>query len=235
MEKLFTREQARKFLAENNLKDADSIGDALVAQFKDLIQEALEAEMNHKLGYSKYDWKNKEGENSRNGHTKKTIKSKFGEMEIATPRDTNGEFEPVIVKKHERVVSHSVEDMKLIYTAPNEEAGLEALDRFEEIWGKKYAYAVKSWRANWKSLSTFFRYPSEIRKIIYTTNPIEGFNRILRKATKNKSSFPTDDSLFKLLYLVVMDSTEKWQSVRDWSQIINQLSVYFGERVTKHL
>jgi transposase-like protein len=126
-------------------------------------------------------------------------------------------------------------DMKLIYTSPNEEAGIQALDRFEEIWGKKYSYAVKSWRSNWKSLSTFFRYPAEIRRIIYTTNSIEGFNRILRKATKNKSSFPTDDSLFKMLYLVVMDSTEKWQSVRDWSQIINQLSVYFGERVTKHL
>ena len=73
MGKLFTREQARQFLKENNLKDADSIGDALVAQFKDLLQEALEAEMDHELGYSKYDWKNKENSNSRNGHTKKTV------------------------------------------------------------------------------------------------------------------------------------------------------------------
>ena len=111
MAKLFTREQARQFLKENNLKDADSIGDALVAQFKDLLQEALEAEMDNKLGYSKYDWRNKEVENSRNGHTKKTLKSKFGEIEIRTPRDTNGEFEPVIVKKHERILSTSVEDM----------------------------------------------------------------------------------------------------------------------------
>ena len=103
MAKLFTREQARQFLKENNLKDADSIGDALVAQFRDLLQEALEAEMDNKLGYSKYDWRNKEVENSRNGHTKKTLKSKFGEMEINTPRDTNGVFEPVIVKKHERI------------------------------------------------------------------------------------------------------------------------------------
>ena len=111
MAKLFTRDQARQFLKENNLKDADSIGDALVAQFKDLLQEALEAEMNHELGYSKYDWKNKDISNSRNGHTKKTIKSRFGEMEINTPRDINGEFEPVIIKKHERVLSTSVEDM----------------------------------------------------------------------------------------------------------------------------
>ena len=111
MNKLFTKEQARQFLKENNLKDAGSIGDALVAQFKDLLQEALEAEMDHELGYSKYDWKNKESENSRNGHTKKTIKSRFGEMEIKTPRDINGEFEPIAVKKHERVLSTSVEDM----------------------------------------------------------------------------------------------------------------------------
>src|SRR3989338_3610051 len=104
MGKLFTREQARQFLKENNLKDADSIGDALVAQFKDLLQEALEAELNHELGYSKYDWKNKETDNSRNGHTKKTVKSKFGNIELQIPRDTKGEFEPIIVKKHERML-----------------------------------------------------------------------------------------------------------------------------------
>ena len=111
MGKLFTREQARQFLKENKLKDAVSIDDALVAQFKDLLQEALEAEMDHELGYSKYDWKNKESNNSRNGHTKKTVKSRFGEMEINTPRDTNGEFEPVAVKKHERVLSPAAEGM----------------------------------------------------------------------------------------------------------------------------
>jgi len=93
----------------------------------------------------------------------------------------------------------------------------------------------KGWHNNWKSLSAFFRYPDEMRKIIYTTNPIEWFNRVIRKATKNKSSFPTDDSLFKLLYLVVMDFQEKRQTVRDWSQMVNQLGVYFGERMTKHL
>ena len=94
---------------------------------------------------------------------------------------------------------------------------------------------MKSWRNNWKSLSTFFRYPDEIRKIIYTTNPIEGFNRVIRKATKNKSSFPTDDSLFKLLYLMVMDFQEKRQTVRDWGQMVSQLGIYFGERVTEQV
>src|SRR3989344_3066360 len=111
MGKLFTREQARQFLKENNLKDADGIGDALVAQFKDLLQEALEAELDHELGYSKYDWKNKEGENSRNGHSKKTVTTEFGKVELDIPRDVHGEFEPVIVKKHERMISPSVNDM----------------------------------------------------------------------------------------------------------------------------
>ena len=106
----------------------------------------------------------------------------------------------------------------------------------QKKWGKKYSYAVKSWRNNWKNLATFFKYPQEIRKIIYTTNHIENFNRTIRKITKTKSSFPTDDSLFKLLYLIIMDNTKKWtMAVRDWNQIINQLSVHFGERITRYM
>ena len=109
-----------------------------------------------------------------------------------------------------------------------------ALEKFEEIWGCKYQYAIKSWKNNWKRLSTFFKYPDEIRKIIYTTNAIENLNRNLRKVTKNKSSFPTDDSLFKILYLIISDLSEKWQSIRDWNQMVTQFGVYFGERVTKY-
>jgi transposase-like protein len=110
MDKLFTKEQARNFLKKNNLKDAKSIEEAFVAQFKDVIQEALEEELSYELGYSKYDWKNKEGENSRNGHTKKTVKSSHGNLDLLIPRDTAGEFEPVIVKKHERRLTESLED-----------------------------------------------------------------------------------------------------------------------------
>lgn len=407
MVKLFTKEQARQFLKDNEIKDAGSLKTALVAQFKDLLQEALEAELDNELGYSKYDWKNKETENSRNGHSKKTVMTEFGKAELDIPRDVNGEFEPVIVKKHERMVSPSVNDMiismyakgmstrdihahmgriygldvsaemvtritdkvipkakewqnrpldqmypflyldgmvfnvvqdgqvtkktayviyaitttgmkdvlgiwigesesskfwmsvlvdiknrgvediliasidglngfedaikavypkteiqrcivhqvrscckfvsykdrkqfcadmKLVYGAVNEKDGAQALDAFEEKWGKKYAYAIKSWRAHWGSLSTFFRYPPEIRRIMYTTNPIESFNRVIRKITKTKSAFPTDDSLLKLMYLIVMDISEKWtMSVHNWSEAVSQLSIYFGERITKHL
>ncbi|NJD53162.1 MAG: IS256 family transposase, partial [Candidatus Methanoperedens sp.] len=127
-------------------------------------------------------------------------------------------------------------DMRVIYTAANEEAGSAALDRFEEKWGGKYSYAIKSWRANWESLSTFFKYPPEIRRLIYTTNPIENFNRRIRKITKNKGSFPTDDSLFKILYLIVMDAAEKWtMPIQSWGIILNQLQVYFGERMDAYI
>jgi transposase-like protein len=406
MKKLLTKEQVRQIAKRNNF-DAELMANDLIANYKDILQEALEAEMDNELGYSKYDWKNKIDSNSRNGHSKKTVSSRFGKIKLNIPRDTNGKFNPVTVKKHERRVNPSMNDriismyakgvstrdinsqmkeiygidvsaeivsritdkviplaqewqnrplqevypllfldgivfdvrqdgqltkktayvayainlegmkeilgvwlgeaesakfwmnvvcdlqtrgvkdifiasvdglkgfekaicsvfpkteiqkcvvhqirtstkfvsykdrkkfcadMKPIYTAPNEKAGLDALDQFEQIWNKKYPYAIKSWRDNWKSLSTFFKYPQEIRKIIYTTNHIENFNRTIRKVTKTKSSFPTENSLFKLLYLIVMDKTEKWtMPIRDWGIIINQMGIYFGERLTNYL
>ena len=88
---------------------------------------------------------------------------------------------------------------------------------------------LKSWRENWANLSTYFKYPQEVRRLIYTTNTIEGFNRQLRKVTKSKSVFPTDDSLLKMLYLAMMDITKKWTGRRqDWSRIHAQLSIYFA-------
>ncbi len=93
MAKLFTREQGRTWLRENNLKDGNSIENAFIAEIKDVLQEALEEEMNTTLGYTRYDWKNKNTDNSRNGHSKKTVKSQLGEIDLKIPRDTNGEFE----------------------------------------------------------------------------------------------------------------------------------------------
>lgn len=101
-------------------------------------------------------------------------------------------------------------DLKAIYTAVDEPSALNALEVFAEQWDKKYPKISKSWRENWANLSTYFKYPDEIRKLIYTTNAIEGFNRQLRKVTKSKSVFPTDDSLFKMMYLAMMDITKKW-------------------------
>ena len=96
-------------------------------------------------------------------------------------------------------------DLKAIYAAVDEQSALDALDAFAEIWDKKYPKISKSWRENWANLSTYFKYPKEVRRLIYTTNTIEGFNRQLRKVTKSKAVFPTDDSLFKMLYLAMME------------------------------
>lgn len=125
-------------------------------------------------------------------------------------------------------------DLKLVYQAATEEAALEALDALEETWGDKYPSSISSWRNNWPQLCTYFKYPPEIRKIIYTTNSIENFNRQLRKVTKTRSVFPTDDSLFKLLYLAMMDITSKWKGKPNrwnWGQILNQLMIYFEGRI----
>lgn len=103
-----------------------------------------------------------------------------------------------------------MKDLKTVYNAINEESALEALDKFESTWGKKYPKIGISWRKNWVELSTYFKYPQVVRTLIYTTNRIENYNRQLRKVTKNKGVFPTDDSLLKMLYLVTIDKTKKW-------------------------
>lgn len=123
-------------------------------------------------------------------------------------------------------------DLKAVYAAPDEQAALSALDDFEKVWGQKYPRIAKSWRVNWSNLSTYFKFPDAVRRLIYTTNTIEGFNRQLRKVTKSKSVFPTDDSLLKMLYLAMLDITKKWTSRRmDWGQIHAQLLIYYGDRM----
>lgn len=402
----FNKEQIHAFLKHYNVKEAKDIENGLKDMFKGVIEEALQAELTEDLGYSKHDFRNKATANSRNGSSKKTVKSSMGELELNVPRDRHNEFEPVLVKKRQsdvsgiedkilslygrgmttrdingtmneiygidlsadtvsritdkiipvirewqnrplqelytcvyldgfnanvktdgayaqkcahivmgigvdgkkdilgiwlsenesakfwlsvlndlktrgvkdiliacidgltgfepaikaafplakvqRCIVHHVRnccrfvsykdlkefcaDMKEIYRAVDEEAGLAALDEFSEKWKGKYSYAVKSWYDNWDSLSTFYSYSPEIRKLIYTTNPIEGFNRMLRKHTKNRCNFPSDDALMKVLYLATVSCIEKWQlRARDWNQIINELIIHFEERVQKYV
>lgn len=123
-------------------------------------------------------------------------------------------------------------DMKNIYNAPNKEmAGLE-LERFAEKWGTKYPYAIQSWQKNWEELTVFFDFPIEIRKIIYTTNLIENLNGKIRKYTKNKMAFPTDDALKKSVYLALMQISKKWtQTIHNWGLILNQFLIIFEKRV----
>ena len=131
-----------------------------------------------------------------------------------------------------RDIKELMKDLKTVYKASTEELALSNLDIFEEKWRKKYPMCVNSWRNNWAELSTYFKYPEGIRKLMYTTNSIENFNRQLRKVTKNKTIFPNDYALQKSLYLAMVDASSKWTSrIRGWDQILSQLSIFFEGRI----
>ena len=122
-------------------------------------------------------------------------------------------------------------DLKQVYQAINEDEAMNALVRFKEKWEKTYPSCVRSWEENWDILSTFFAYPAEVRRIIYTTNIIEGLNRQFRKISKNKPSFTNDDSLRKLLYLASKNIVEHWTAVcRNWDMVSNYLTIMFYDR-----
>ena len=383
-----------------SMEDIQSLFKETIAEF---MEKGLDAELEEDLGYSKYDYRNKETDNSRNGHSSKTLRTSFGDVEVSVPRDRKSEFEPQLLKKNQTSISQDIEekilsmyakgmttgdieahirdiygievsdstvsritdkilpvakewqqrplesiyavvfldaihyhvrsegqvmkkavyiaiginldgrksvlgmwvgenesakfwatvlnglrnrgvedifiactdnltgfsaaieavfpqtevqnciihqlrnsskyvsykdlkalmaDLKAVYSAVDEQAALSALEVFSEHWDKKYPKISQSWRDNWANLSTYFKYPQEVRRLIYTTNAIEGFNRQLRKVTKSKSVFPTDDSLLKMLYLAMMDITKKWTGRRqDWSKIYAQLTIFFADRM----
>ena len=396
------KSKLRQMIEEYGIKDMNDVHEFVKMLTAETIQAALDAELDNDLGYSKYDYKNKQTDNSRNGYSKKTVQSSAGEIEISVPRDRQGEFGPQLVKKHQtdvssiedkviflysqgistrdiqktmqemygidvddsrvskitdkilplirewqerplqsiyamvildavhynvrengivtkkaayvaigtdldgkkdvlgiwlgasesakywlsvlnglkgrgvqdiliasvdglsgfveaintayprtevqRCIIHQIRsstryvsykdikqftaDLKPIYKASTKDTALTALDEFEAKWGGKYPLAVKSWRVNWNELSTMFKYPLEIRKLIYTTNAIENFNRQLRKVTKTKSAFVSDDALMKILYLTTMNIVDKWtMPIKEWGAILDNLLVFFGDRV----
>ena len=397
------RSKIRELLDMSNITSMDDIQNPFKETIAEFMEDGLETELDDELGYSRYDYCNKNTENSRNGHSSKTLRTSFGDVEVAVPRDRKGEFEPQLLKKNQTSISQDIEekilsmyakgmttgdieahiqdiygvdvsdttvsritdkilpvakewqqrpleavytvvfldaihyhvrseghivkkavyiaigidldghkdvlgmwvgenesakywatvlnslrnrgiedifiactdnlcgfstaieavfpkteiqnciihqirnsskyvsykdlkalmaDLKAVYAAVDEDAALMALDTFSEHWDKKYPTISQSWRANWANLSTYFKFPQELRRLIYTTNAIEGFNRQLRKVTKAKSVFPTDESLFKMLYLAMMNITKKWTGRRqDWSMIHAQLAVYFEDRM----
>jgi transposase-like protein len=308
---LLSKEQIRGLIKERNMKTTDDISLMLKDLFSETLQEMMEAELDTTLGYEKNESNaTKSGGNRRNGHSKKTVVSEYGDSEILVPRDRDGEHDPVIVKKHQKNLTGIEEQIIALYSkgmtvrdiqdhlnhmygveisptlvsnvtnklmpiikewqnrpleriyasvfldaihykvrqegvivnkAPTwsfaaEPLALEALDSFDAVWGGKYPLIVTSWRNNWAELSTFFKYPPEIRKIIYTTNMIESCHRQLRKVTKGKSIFPNDESLQKMLYLATMDVLKKWTGrIQNWGQILLQLSVFFPDKVKSSL
>ena len=397
------RAKIRELLLSSNISSMDDIQDLFKETIAEFMESGLEAELDDELGYGRYDYRNKDTDNSRNGHSSKTLRTSYGDVEVAVPRDRKGEFEPQLLKKNQTSVSQDIEekilsmyakgmttrdiethiqdiygievsdttisritdkilpiakewqqrpleavyavvfldaihyhvrsegqivkkavyialginldgkkdvlgmwvgenesakywatvlnslknrgiedifiactdnltgfsaaigavfpkteiqnciihqlrnsskyvsykdikelmaDLRSVYAAVDEPAALDALDAFSTKWDTKYPKISRSWRENWANLSTYFKYPQEVRRLIYTTNSIEGFNRQLRKVTKTRSVFPTDDSLFKMLYLAMVDITQKWTGrQRDWSVIHAQLSIYFAERM----
>ncbi|MGN0574631.1 MAG: IS256 family transposase [Ruminococcus sp.] len=397
------RELISELLSVANVHSMDDIQDLFKETIAEFMQGSLEAELDEELGYEPYDVKNKNTENSRNGHSKKTLRTSMGKVEIDVPRDRKGDFEPKILPKNQTSISQDMEekifsmyakgmsvsdiedhirdiygleisdttvsritdkvlpaakewqqrplesiyavvfldamhyhvrseghivkkavyiaiginmdgkkdvlgmwvgenesakfwagvlnsmrnrgvddiliactdnltgfsqaieavfpqtdiqnciihqlrnsskyvsykdlkalmaDLKKVYTAVDEGSAMSALDDFAAVWDSKYPKISKSWYDNWANLSTYFKFPQELRKLIYTTNTIEGFNRQLKKVTKAKSVFPTDDSLFKMLYLAMKDITKKWTGRRqDWSSIYAQLVIYYGDRI----
>ena len=129
-----------------------------------------------------------------------------------------------------------MKQLKTVYSAPTEEAALENLNLLEENWSKKYTLALKSWRGNWNNLATFFKYPEEIRTIIYTTNAVEAVHRQFRKVTKTRSLFPNDDALKKMLYLAYRDLSKKWtMPIRNRAIVLSNFSIIFEDRLEPFL
>ena len=125
-------------------------------------------------------------------------------------------------------------DLRSIYTAATESEAQIRLQAFEDKWGVDYPTIVKSWRVNWARITPFFEYPPEIRKVIYTTNAIESVNMSLRKITKNRGSFPSDDALLKLFYLALNNISKKWtMPIRDWKAALMRFTIQFEGRMPK--
>jgi transposase-like protein len=127
-------------------------------------------------------------------------------------------------------------DLKRVYRAATEDEALLELDRFGEVWDSQYPQITKSWHAHWQHLNTLFIYPEDIRRAIYTTNAIESFNSVIRKAIKKRKIFPNDDAARKMVYLAIKDASKKWtMPIRNWRQAMSRFMIEFEERLEKHI
>lgn len=141
-----------------------------------------------------------------------------------------------IVSKDSKDSKAFIKNLKSVYQSTNEQIAVKTLESLESVWGNKYPIVIQNWTSNWSNLSTYFDFPPEIRKIIYTTNALEGFNRQLRKFTKVRTSFPTDDSLRKALFLATEQIMNKWTSPhQNWHSVLAQLSIMYTDRFEQYL
>ena len=399
------REMMQGYLKENDIsiKSGNDVNSIMRDMMSVLLEGVLDEELNEELGYSKYDYRNQETDNSRNGHSRKTMRTSYGDMDIAIPRDRKGEYEPQLIPKYQNTVTQDMEekiismyakgmttgdieahlkelydldisdstisritdkimplvkewqerplqeiyavvymdaihyhvrsegrivkravyialgidmdgkkdvigmyvgenegakfwlsiinglknrgvqdiliacvdglngfpqaieavypkteiqqciihqirnttnyvsykdlkklmaDLKMVYAAPDEAAALEELESFGKKWNSKYPKIYKSWSERWATLSTYFKYPNEVRKLIYTTNAIESLNSTYRKLNRQRSVFPSDTALLKALYLATFEATKKWTTtIRDWGQVYGELSIMYEGRL----
>lgn len=124
-------------------------------------------------------------------------------------------------------------DLKQVYKVGSEQLAIHYLEQLDKKWGKSYPAVIQSWRKNWARLSNYLKYPAPIRTLIYTTNTVEGYHRMVRKITKSKGAFTSDMAMLKLVYLATVNIQNKWNgTIKDWANIYNQLSIYFEERIT---
>lgn len=134
-----------------------------------------------------------------------------------------------VASKHQKAF---MADLKRVYRAVSKQAAETALDDLDERWGQKYPIVIKSWRNKWDNLSVYFKYPEEIRRVIYTTNSIEAVHRQFRKLTKTKGGFPNENSLLKLLYLGIQNASKKWtMPIQNWNLTLSQLAIFFEGRL----
>lgn len=129
-----------------------------------------------------------------------------------------------------------IADLKQVYRALTLEEAEFAFEMFKDKWGKKHPVVVRSWENNWLELTAYFNYPYELRRLIYTTNTVEGYHRQLRKVTKTKNAYPTDDALRKIIYLATVDLSKKWtMPVRDWAKCLSQFAIQFDDRISANI
>ncbi|HIE4216252.1 TPA: IS256 family transposase [Proteus mirabilis] len=150
------------------------------------------------------------------------------EVQLCVIHQIRNSIKYVASKHHKAFMA----DLKLVYRAVSKEAAETALDELDAKWGQQYPVVIQSWRRKWDNLSAYFRYPENIRKVIYTTNAIESVHRQFRKLTKTKGAFPNENSLLKLLYLGLLNAQEKWtMPIQNWNLALSQLSIYFEGRL----
>ena len=150
------------------------------------------------------------------------------EVQLCIVHQVRNSLRYVASKHHKAFMA----DLKRVYQAVNKSAAESALDELEQAWGDRYPIVIKSWRIKWENLSTYFRYPEPIRKVIYTTNSIEAVHRQFRKLTKTKGGFPNDSSLLKLLYMGIQNASKKWtMPIQNWNLTLSQLAIFFDGRI----